>query len=244
MNRWVAALVHFSISVAVGASLFAAFWFVWYPAPVFEAAGGLSLFGLLLAVDVVLGPLLTLIVFNPAKKSLKFDLAFIGVVQVAALVYGVYTLYIARPVYLASLGHRFDIVHASDIDRDDLAKSKKSLPLFGPQWTGIKQPDDKKERDRILFAAFGGLDYGHFPQHHQPIENMRDEILKSAKAISELKKLNPGAEAAIVRWLEKRGVTADEVIFQGLKARAKDMAVIMDAKTAKVVGIAPFNPWP
>jgi hypothetical protein len=30
---------------------------------------------ILLGVDVVLGPLITLIIFNPKKKSLRFDLA-------------------------------------------------------------------------------------------------------------------------------------------------------------------------
>ncbi len=73
---------------------------------------------------------------------------------------------------------------------------------------------------------------------------MRDEILKNAQPISELKKLNPGEEAAIDKWLAKHGATEDSVRFQGLKARAKDMALIVDAKTAKVIGIAPFKPWP
>jgi hypothetical protein len=243
-RRLRAAGYHFFISAVIGGGLFSLFWFQLYRAPLFQAVGGLEIFLMLLAIDVVLGPVMTMIVWKKDWKQLCKDLAVIAFVQLAAVCYGVYTLWIARPVYIAALGPRFDIVHATDVDDKELATSWKSLPLLGPEWVGVKQPIDPKERERILFSALGGADYGHFPQHHQPIENMRDEILRNAQPISDLKKLNPGEETAIDRWLEKRGVKADDVIYQGLKARAKDMAVIMDAKTAKVIGIAPFKPWP
>jgi hypothetical protein len=244
IHRLHAATAHLCISAAVAFVLLVLMWSVWYRTPLFMAQGGLEIFLLLLVVDVTLGPLLTLIVFQPRKKNLKFDLAVIGTLQVIALFYGIYTLLAARPVYLAALGHRFDVVTANEVDDADIKAAVQSLPFWGPKWVGTKQAADPKERERILFSALGGADYGHFPQHHQPLENMRDEILKNAQPISDLKKENPGEEEAIDRWLEKRGVKADEVIYQGLKARAKDMAVIMDAKTAKVIGIAPFKPWP
>ena len=43
---------------------------------------------LMIGVDVVIGPLLTLIVFDPKKKHLKFDLVVIAALQLAALAYG------------------------------------------------------------------------------------------------------------------------------------------------------------
>jgi hypothetical protein len=244
VSRLKVAGAHLLLCVVIALTLFAFFWFQLYPAPLFQASGALQIFLVLLIIDVALGPLMTLMVWKKDWKQLRKDLAVIAFVQLAALCYGVYTLWIARPVYVAALGSRFDAVHATDVADAELNTSGKSLPVFGPEWTGVKQPTDPKERERVLFSALGGADYGHFPQHHQPIENMRDEIVKNAQQISELKKLNPGEEEAIDRWLAKRGVKPDEVIYQGLKARAKDMAVIMDAKTAKVTGIAPFKPWP
>lgn len=235
---------HLLVSVAVALTLLALFWFLLYPSPLFQASGGFALFALLLGVDVTLGPLMTLIVWKRDWVQLRKDLAAIALVQLAALAYGVYTLYIARPVYIAAVGQRFDVVHATEIHVADLAASNKLLPRFSPEWVGIKQATDPKERERVMFASLGGVDYGHFPQHHQPIENMRDEILKNAQPLVELKQLNPGEEVAIDRWVERRGAKPDAVVFQGLKARATDMAVVMDAKTAKVIGIAPFKPWP
>ncbi len=244
MTRFKAAGIHLLVCVSVGLLLLAFFWFVWYPAPLFQALGGLEIFLLLLVVDVTLGPLLTLVVFKPSKKSLKFDLATIALVQVGGLIYGIHALYHGRPVYVAALGARFDVVTAQEIDPKELETAQQSYPMFGPKWVGTKQAEEPKERERILFSALGGADYGHFPQHHQPIENMRVTLLKEAESIAALKKQNPGKEATIDLWLAKRGLAPDDVVYQGLKARSKDMAVIMDAKTAKVIGIAPFKPWP
>ncbi len=80
-----------------------------------------------------------------------------------------------------------------------------------------------------MFSALAGADYGHFPQHHVPLEAMRDELLKETKPIAELRKRNAAQGNALTAWLAARGHT--------------DQAVILDAKTAAVVGIAPFKPW-
>ena len=197
---------------------------------------------MLLAIDVALGPLLTLVVFKVGKKTLRLDLAVIGVVQAAALAYGVYSLLIARPVYVASLGNRFAVIQANDIEDKELEAAKKSLPWFGPEWVGYKEATDKAERERILFSAFGGGGYGNFPQHHAPIESMREETLKRALPISELRMRNPAQDTEISAWLKTRGYSDDMAVFQPLVASVQHMTVVLDAKTAKVIGIAPFKP--
>lgn len=244
MSRLRAASIHLFICAVVGAVLLALFWFVWYPAPLFRAVGGLDIFLMLLGIDVTLGPLLTLIVFKPGKKTLKFDLAVIALLQVTALTYGVYTLLIARPVYVAGLGHRFDVIHANDVSDASLKLANRSLPWTGPLWTGIKPPSDPKEREKVLFSSVdGGGDYGSLPQYHAPLESMRAELLQRAQPVSELKRLNSNSAAAIDEWLAARGYSDKTAVFQGLAARSQDMAVVLDAKTAAVVGIAPFKPW-
>ena len=243
MSRFRAAAIHLAICTIVGTILLGLFWFVWYPQPLFRAVGGQDIFLMLLAIDVILGPMLTLVVFKSGKKSLKSDLAIITIVQVAALIYGAWTLLAGRPVYVAALGHRFDVIQANQVEQSDLDASGKSLPSWGPQWVGIKEATDRKERERILFSALSGADYGQMPQYHSPLEPMRDELLQNAKPISELRKRNMMRDAEITAWLREHGKTDDNVVFQGLKARAQDMAVILDAKSAKVIGIAPFKPW-
>ncbi|HEV7490359.1 MAG TPA: hypothetical protein VGO25_06105, partial [Rhodanobacteraceae bacterium] len=78
MTRWKASAVHLSISICVGLGAVALIFGVWYPPPYSHAVGADQLVVLLLGVDVVLGPLLTLVVFKSGKKSLRFDLSVIA----------------------------------------------------------------------------------------------------------------------------------------------------------------------
>lgn len=243
MTRIHAALIHLAVCLLVALALLALFRFVWYPAPLFQALGGQAIFLLLLGVDVALGPLLTLIVFKQGKKSLKFDLTVIASIQIVALGFGVHALLAGRPVYVVSLGHRFDVIQAYEVDRDELRTAKQTLPLWGPTWVGINRPVNAKERERVMFSALGGADYGHFPKYHAPLASMKEEILQRSRPIAELRQFNSGMEVAIRMWLEERGYKEDEVVFQGLKARSEDMAVVINRKTGDVVGVAPFKPW-
>ena len=116
MSRWKAAAIHLSISAAIGLVVGALLLLVWYPPPYFHAAGADQLVLLLVGVDLVLGPLLTLILFRSGKKGLKFDLAMIAVLQTTALVYGLSVVLQSRPVFLVSAVDRFVLVSASEID--------------------------------------------------------------------------------------------------------------------------------
>ncbi|MFC6521947.1 hypothetical protein ACFQAT_21695 [Undibacterium arcticum] len=131
MSRFRASGFHFLISFIVGLGLLALCWFMWYPAPMLMAIGGQQIFLLVVGIDVVLGPLLTLVVFKVGKKSLKFDLAVIALLQLGAMVYGVSTLLEARPAYVAALGDQFQVVQASELTDANLAKGKTELPWWG-----------------------------------------------------------------------------------------------------------------
>jgi hypothetical protein len=243
MTRRRAASIHLSLSALVCTALFLAFWFVLYPSPLFTAVGGREIFLVLLCVDMVLGPLLTLIVFQDGKKYLRFDLAAIAVVQLVALAYGVHTLWAGRPVYLAALGHRFDVVMANEVNPEELVTAKASLPWFGPEWVGTALATDGAERERIVLSALAGADYGHFPQHHVPLATMRDEMLAKSRPIASLTTYNPGRGDEIRLWLNARGANELNTVFQGLRARSEDMTVILDKRSGDVIGIAPFKPW-
>ena len=243
MTRHRAAALHLGASAVLGAMLGALTWFVWYPTPLFRAVGGADVFATLLAVDVMIGPLLTWIVFRPGKASLRMDLTTIIMLQAIAFSYGVYTLFDGRPVYIAALGHRFDLVRANEVDPSDLKAAGKHLPWFGPQWVGTREATDAKERERVLFAADAGADYGNFPQYHQPLAAMRAEILAKASPAAALRALNPGASEAIDRWLADHGHDVDNIVFQGIKSRNEDMTVMIDRHSGDIIGIAPFRPW-
>jgi hypothetical protein len=239
MSRYRAAAIHFGICAVAATVIFVLFWFVWYPYPLAAAMGGTEILFVLLIVDVALGPLLTLIVFKPSKRTLRFDLATIGCVQAVALTYGLSVLLSGRPVYIAALGHRFDLVQASEVEDQHLRDAGVRLPWFGPVWTGTRAPDSKAERETIMF---GGSDLGTMPMYHVPLSEMQRELLMRAKPISQLKSLNPGRSDEINKWLADRGYTEDRARYQMLYARALSMAVVYDAVDAHIIGVAPFTP--
>ena len=83
-SRITAALLHLLMSASVIAALLAVIFFIWYPTPYFQISGALAPVLVLVSVDLLIGPLLTLVVYNTEKKSLKADLAVIVVWQAAA----------------------------------------------------------------------------------------------------------------------------------------------------------------
>ncbi|HUL55903.1 MAG TPA: hypothetical protein VLT60_02830, partial [Usitatibacter sp.] len=115
-------LVHLLMSAFVALAVFLAIYFLWYPHVLFQGAGGRDLFVLIACVDVTVGPLITLVIYKPGKWGLKFDLWFIAVVQLAALVYGVSVMFDARPVYIAFVVDRFAIVRANGFPDGALEK--------------------------------------------------------------------------------------------------------------------------
>ncbi len=137
-----AATKHFFISLSVALLCAGFVFFLWYPAPLGKLLGGQDLFILLTSVDVVCGPLLTLIVFDPKKsrKELVRDLGIIGLLQLIALVYGLLTITNARPVYLAFEGDRFRLVRGIDVDKDLIPKEFGNFSLTGPRLISVAVP--------------------------------------------------------------------------------------------------------
>ncbi|MFL0810605.1 MAG: hypothetical protein K6L76_09340 [Agarilytica sp.] len=96
-NRYQAFTIHLAISLVIFLILLGLIVFSWYPG-VFINMGGVHGIKIVAGVDLVLGPLLTLIVFDQKKKSLVFDLAVIALIQVSALAAGTYFVHQERPV--------------------------------------------------------------------------------------------------------------------------------------------------
>jgi hypothetical protein len=240
MTRYRASGTHFFLSCLIGLGLLLLCWFMWYPTPMLSAIGGYEIFFLIVGIDVVLGPALTLVVFNPKKKWLVADLAVIAILQMSALVYGVGTLLEARPAYIAALGKSFVLVQASEITDSNLAKGKATLPLWGPKLIGTKEPTDKEDISLInIMADVGGK--GHLPQLHIPYEDMREEILKNALEFEALAKDNEGKRAEIQSWLKSHDCDNNQCKFQPIKINVSIFPAVIDAKTAAYRGIMPIN---
>lgn len=184
MSRWRAFAIHLLISVLIAGSVAAVLFLVWYPPKLLGFAGAEGLLLLMAGIDIVVGPLLTLIVFKAGKKSLKFDLSVIALAQAAFLAYGVWTSWVSRPVFIAAVKGDIEVVFANDITEEELAKAKDpayaSLPWGKPKLVGTKLSASQSVDS--LFLAFAGNDIAQRPELYVPYAETAAEVL--AKSIS------------------------------------------------------------
>ena len=183
-----AAALHF-VGSAVVALLAAALVFgLWFPYPYRELAGGRELFLLIVVVDVVCGPLLTMVLYNPAKPRAELwrDLGLVVIIQLAALGYGLHVVWQARPVYLVQEVDRFKVITAPELPAESVASLPAALQprwYVGPLTVAIREPKDEEERKQVLFESVqGGRDYAERPEFYLPYE-AGDDAAFIAKAL-------------------------------------------------------------
>lgn len=134
MSRIKASLIHLCASLVIACAVGALILLMWYPGPYALIAGGSKLMLLVVGCDVILGPLLTLIVFNPTKQSLRRDIGVVLLIQLAALVYGIHVAAAARPVFGVLMSSTFDVIPANDLVPDDFQGA--TGPYNDISWTG------------------------------------------------------------------------------------------------------------
>lgn len=155
MSRFSAFSIHFGISLLIFAVLSAVILLVWYPGYFFELDGGWEGLRIIIGVDLVLGPLLTLIVYRAGKPGLKTDLTMIGVFQMVCLAGGMYIVWSERPLAMVYVdGHFYsmsaDAYSEANVAVPDLSK----FPGPSPKRVTVKLPEDLNELSEIRGNAF------------------------------------------------------------------------------------------
>lgn len=116
MSRWKAFTIHFGISLLLFVALLAIIVFIWYPGILFRADGGWHGLRIVVAVDLVLGPLLTLVVFKAGKPGLKFDLSCIATLQAVCLGIGMWIVYQERPLAVVLAWDTFYSINSDEFE--------------------------------------------------------------------------------------------------------------------------------
>ncbi|WP_347262376.1 TfpX/TfpZ family type IV pilin accessory protein [Rudaea sp.] len=247
MNRFQASAIHLGISLVVAALVGCLIYFVWYPHPYFQVAGGSNLMLLIMGVDIVIGPLLTLVVYKAGKKSLRFDLACIGVMQAAAFVYGLSVIAQARPVFIVARLDRFIPVYANDLDDADLAQAKQ--PEFatrswtGPRLVGAKSPTDAKEKNSLLFSGLAGKDLEKFPKYYVPYAEVAEAMLAKARPLVDLAAKSPADKALVDRYVAASGQSIDRFAYLPLHGRTEEYTMVLSRADKQPLDALAVDPW-
>jgi len=245
-DRFKASGIHLCISVILAALAGALVFGLWYPYPYREISGGRELFLLLVSVDVVLGPLITLAIFDRRKPrgELIRDLSVVGVIQLAALGYGMWTVFVARPVHLAFEYSRFVVVHAVDVPQDMLSQAPsdlQSLPLVGPTPLSLRPFKDNNEKMNATLAAMQGAALSARPDLWQSYAAGSADVLQTAKPISLLKSRFPMRASDIDMAVAAVGRKPEALVYVPMIGRKSFWTVFLDPVTADIVGFMPLD---
>lgn len=234
---------HLLVSVMIGCIFLALVFNVWYPKPLAEATGVTYIIFMLIGIDVILGPVLGFIVYKEKKKSLKFDLSVIILMQFLALGYGIHSVYQGKPAWIVFDVDRFDLIRNIDVvitDKSKVDQQYLELNLFQPKYASTKRAANIKDHTEEMFEELSsGLSLSQLPQFYMPLDKSRSQIIKVAQPLFNLKNYNDEIKVEITL---KKYQNADA--FLPLKANNKDMTVLLNTKSESlVVGIVNLTPW-
>ncbi|MFN7120462.1 MAG: hypothetical protein ACK4NM_00375 [Hydrogenophaga sp.] len=246
----VVASVHFCISLVVVLGVAAYVVLMWFPNGLFQLTGGLGLFVVLMLVDLVCGPGLTLVLFDPRKSSLKWriDIALIVVVQLVALGYGVAQIAKTRPVYLAYESDRFRVVQALDVDMTRIKEAPtqlQSLSWNGPRPLGVRlsDPTDPTFLNSVQ-ESIQGFHPAFRPSRWLAFDSQASRVLASAKPLAELERKAATPTDVLSQAVAATGLPKARVGYLPLvRDLNTSWIVLVDLQSAQPVGWAPIDGW-
>jgi hypothetical protein len=245
-SRLLASGVHLGGSLLIAALAALLVFGLWYPYPYSDSSGGRELFLIVITVDVILGPLITLAVFNRSKPRavLARDLVTVGALQLAALAYGLWVVSAARPVHLVYEFDRFSVVHAVEVPvelLDRVSTEVSPMPWAGPTVLAVRPFKNDSEKFEATTIALQGLPLAARADLWEPYPKARDRVLAAAKPLAELRKRFPLHAAAIDLEVTRTGRHDAALLYLPMVERKSFWTVLLDAETAEVCGFIPLD---
>lgn len=239
--------LHFLATALLGAIAAALIFLVWFPHPFATMVGGTELFKLVVGCDLILGPLITLVIYNPSKtrRHLVMDYSVVGAVQIAALVYGVYIVAGTRPVTVAFNRDRLEVVTARDVDDVELAAARqpqyRHLSLTGPRYVSIQVPPED-EQD-ALFQSLSGNEEHQRPRFYAPYEAALEQIRKHARGVEALERKFPAYARDLQAAVREAGVAPQAALWLPVHHRKGFWTAIIDPADGRPLAYAAVDPY-
>jgi hypothetical protein len=212
--------LHILGSLCVLSLVLGGLYFGWYRWPGWYLTNVLHIAATVVIVDVGLGPLLTLVIASPTKprRELARDVAVIVAFQLAGLIYGVSVLWHGRPLYYTFSVASLDVVQASAIHEDEIARARSAHSAFIPHWYSLPRwvwaplPTDPDEADKILRGAITGegQDVISMPLYFKPWSAGLPSLGERLTKVAQSTKLSKAQKAVVMAEMARRGLPVDE----------------------------------
>jgi hypothetical protein len=235
--------LHLTGSATALTLVLGALWLGWYRWPGWYLASVLHIVGLVVMVDLVLGPTLTLIVANPGKRRavLARDIAIIVTVQLIALGYGGVTLWQGRPLYYTFSANRLELVQASDLKADDIRIARRENPALAPwwysrpRWIWAPLPENPQEAEQIAMGTvLGGADVIQMPRYFRPWEQGLPQLRQRLQKLDEMKYFSPAEKRALEHRVTQLGLATDQANTMVMWGGTRRVLAVFDLRTLAV----------
>jgi hypothetical protein len=247
--RFKAAAYHLLFSALVVLAIAVLVFFVWFPHPLWKTSGGLGLFVLVVVCDLVLGPLFTLVISNPNKRRREWvlDLTVVAFIQIAALGYGVWTVWQARPIFIVFERDLYRVVRATDIPESlmpDIPAPYKNIPLWGPQYLSLRGFTGLGEQMETTAAEIEGLPMSAQPKFWIAYEPWSIKNGITGKPFAVFLTQFPEFRERAADIQSASGVSAEDLLFYPFVDKAAYWTIFVRKSDGQAVGFLPVDPYP
>lgn len=218
----------------------------WYRWPGWYVVGVSTVVVVLIAVDLTLGPLMTLVVARASKPRAELvrDIGIIAAVQLCALAYGTVSLWNGRPLYYAFSTSTLQLVQGYDFNDAELSTARKQHAAIQPHWYSLPRwiwaplPKNPEEAEKIVVATVtGGDDVTSMPQYFRPWEQGLPELRKQLKRVDDVPYFSKRDKAALKQRMRALGLDSAQANALPLMGRGGTLLVVFDAAKLKVAAI-------
>lgn len=240
-----ATAIHLLLSLVVFAVVLYLILFHWYPGPWFAIDGGWQGVRIMIAVDLVLGPLLTFLIFNPNKTRLALgvDFTFIAIVQISALVWGIYAVHSKRPLAIVHWDDRLYSVDSEVLKKQKLGP--EVLKPFGEKLPVIVFAESPTDPAKVIELTMKTITEGvaEYEQTdlYRPLTQHLDESFAKQVSLPAIREHSPEIEAKLQRLAAKHGLEKPEDFkYLRFSGRYQEATVIF-TPDGKPVGSLPIE---
>ena len=245
-EKLVACAIHFLATLLLAALAAALIFLVWFPAPFARMLGGNELFLLVVGCDLALGRCFARDLQQPQVPTRADHGRFrCRVVQIAAVVYGIWIMAGTRPVYVAFVQDRFEIVQAADLKATELAAANDSKyaskPLTGPRLISVVVPP--AEAEAAMFQSLEGNEEHQRPRFYMPIEAELPAIQKRAKKLEDLAARFKQSQADIDLAQREAGIPPEHQRWLPVRHSKGFWTAVIDVRTGIPVSYIELDPY-
>jgi hypothetical protein len=238
--------LHLLSSASVLTLILGGLYFGWYRWPGWYLTDVTRVVLVMICVDVVLGPTLTLIIANQKKsrRELTRDIGVIVVVQLCALTYGSAQLWSGRPLYYAYSEGILQLVQAYDIDNKEAALGRQQNPGLAPHWYSLPRwiwaplPQDPEEKNKIVAAAVtGGDDVTSMPRYFKRWEDGVPSLRGQLKKVDDVAYFAKAEKNILKERMKAAGLQDDQLDTMPLTGRGHPVLAVFDPASLRITSV-------